>query len=111
DEDAWEYNRRLAKLYEDLGYKCFYSSTLEGEGIEEIKKQLKGKTTLFSGHSGVGKSTLLNTIDPELDLRTGEVSDANSRGTHTTTFAEMFPLDADTYIIDTPGINEFGVNE
>ncbi len=111
DDEAWEYNRRLAKLYEDLGYKCLYSSTWENDGIDEIKKHLKGKKTLFSGHSGVGKSSLLNAIHPDLDLYTGEVSEANEKGTHTTTFAEMFPLDEESYIIDTPGINEFGVNE
>jgi ribosome biogenesis GTPase len=79
--------------------------------MDELKSLLNHKKTLFSGHSGVGKSTLLNKIDPNLDLWTSEISEYSQKGTHTTTFAEMFPLNKDTFIIDTPGINELGVNE
>lgn len=103
--------KAIAQIYESIGYKTLFTSAVTGEGIDELKSLLNHKKTLFSGHSGVGKSTLLNNIDPELDLYTGEISEYSQKGTHTTTFAEMFPLDNDTFIIDTPGINELGVNE
>ncbi|HRT54268.1 MAG TPA: ribosome small subunit-dependent GTPase A, partial [Flavobacteriales bacterium] len=83
------------------------TSALTGTGIEEVKNALAGKVTLVAGHSGVGKSTLINAIAPDLDLPTFEVSEASEKGQHTTTYAEMFELDATTFIIDTPGIKGF----
>ena len=102
---------RLAELkgiYESIGYKCYEISAKEGTHLEIIREALKGKINLLSGHSGVGKSTLINAIQPGLDLKTGEISEAHSQGKHTTTFSEMFELDFEGYIIDTPGIRGFG---
>ena len=102
---------RLEELkftYEKIGYKCFEISAKKGISLDIIKDALKGKINLLSGHSGVGKSTLINAIQPDLDLKTGEISEAHSQGKHTTTFSEMFELDFDGYIIDTPGIRGFG---
>ena len=79
-----------------------------GTGVAEIKKALEGKITLFSGHSGVGKSTLINSILPGIEAKTGEISSYHNKGMHTTTFSEMFPVEGDGYIIDTPGIKGFG---
>jgi ribosome biogenesis GTPase / thiamine phosphate phosphatase len=111
-EEMEAYNQELIQLYQSLGYKCYQTSTTENIGITELREALKGKKAVFSGHSGVGKSSLLNALYPNLDLRTGEISDSSSKGTHTTTFAEMFEVDeSNTYLIDTPGINEFGLNE
>lgn len=104
-------NDRLETLkatYEKIGYKCFEISAKKGISLDIIKDVLKGKINLLSGHSGVGKSTLINAIQPGLDLRTGEISEAHSQGKHTTTFSEMFELDFGGYIIDTPGIRGFG---
>jgi ribosome biogenesis GTPase len=97
------------ELYEKLGVKCLEVSAVNNEGLEQVKSCLKGKKSLLSGHSGVGKSTLLNCIAPNLDLKTSEVSSFAEKGVHTTTFAEMFQLDKDTFIIDTPGIKELGL--
>lgn len=99
----------FAQIYRDLGYKTIYTSNETGEGIEVFKEVLKDNISLLSGHSGVGKSTLINHIDPNLDLRVGEISTAHSTGQHTTTFAEMFALDFGGYIVDTPGIRGFGL--
>jgi ribosome biogenesis GTPase len=99
----------MMKLYEDLGYKCYSVSAKKKINLECLIKDLKGKTTLFSGNSGVGKSTLINAFHPELQLRTGEISEYHKTGKHTTTFAEMVELGNDTFIIDTPGIKGFGV--
>ena len=96
-------------IYEHVGYPCFEVSALDGTNIAQVREQLKDKVTLFSGHSGVGKSSLINTLLPELDLRTHQVSDWSDKGMHTTTFAEMFELPGGGYIIDTPGIRELGV--
>jgi len=96
-------------VYSAIGYKVLKTSATEGQGLEELKDILEGKTTLLSGHSGVGKSTLVNAIEPELDLRTGEVSNSHRKGQHTTTFAEMYPLTIGGDIIDTPGIKGFGM--
>lgn len=106
-----ELGRAIAYIYQTIGYEVIFTSSVTGEGIEILKEWLAGKKTLFAGHSGVGKSTLLNLIDPSLDLKTGEISDYSQKGTHTTTFAEMFEIDKDTFIIDTPGIKELGINE
>lgn len=96
-------------VYASIGYQVLETSATEGTGLEELAELLKGKTTLLSGHSGVGKSTLINAVEPSLDLRTGEVSLSHSKGQHTTTFAEMFELSFGGSIIDTPGIKGFGL--
>ena len=95
--------------YETIGYTVILASVLQGTGIDEIKTLMHQKTTLLSGHSGVGKSTFINAIFPELDLRTQEVSEWSGKGLHTTTFAEMFDLPFGGKIIDTPGIRELGL--
>lgn len=99
----------LKGIYESVGYKVVLVSVLEGTGIGEVKELLHNKTTLLSGHSGVGKSTFINAVFPELDLRTQEVSSWSGKGLHTTTFAEMFDLAGGGQIIDTPGVREFGL--
>nr|WP_067053420.1 ribosome small subunit-dependent GTPase A [Mucilaginibacter sp. L294] len=96
-------------VYENIGYPCYSVSALEGTNIDEVQNLLKDKVTLFSGHSGVGKSSLINRLLPDLDLRTHMVSEWSDKGMHTTTFAEMFELPQGGYIIDTPGIRELGV--
>ncbi len=107
-ENESKYLEGIINLYTHIGYKCFKISALNNHGVDEIKKALEGKITLFSGHSGVGKSTLINAILPEQKLKTGEISAAHNKGMHTTTFSEMFPVDGEGYIIDTPGIKGFG---
>jgi len=99
----------LDEIYTDIGYKCIAISAKKKIGIDEVVELMKGKTTMFSGHSGVGKSTLVNAIEPSLDLKTKEVSKQHKQGMHTTTFAEMFELSFGGFIIDTPGIKGFGV--
>jgi ribosome biogenesis GTPase len=96
-------------IYENIGYSCYSVSALEGTNIDTVQNLLKDKVTLFSGHSGVGKSSLINQLLPDLDLRTNMISDWSDKGMHTTTFAEMFELPQGGYIIDTPGIRELGV--
>ncbi|MDB5112484.1 MAG: ribosome small subunit-dependent GTPase [Mucilaginibacter sp.] len=96
-------------IYENIGYPCYEVSALTGTNINQVQELLKDKVTLFSGHSGVGKSSLINVLLPQLELRTGEVSEWSDKGMHTTTFAEMFELPQGGYIIDTPGIRELGV--
>src|SRR3982751_1670674 len=96
-------------IYENIGYPCYSVSALEGTNIDVVQNLLKDKVTLFSGHSGVGKSSLINALLPDLELRTSEVSEWSDKGTHTTTFAEMFELPQGGFIIDTPGIRELGV--
>jgi ribosome biogenesis GTPase len=97
------------QIYRDIGYTCFETSANTGYHTEELKQLLQGKTTLVSGHSGVGKSSLLNYISPGLNLKTGNISSFSQKGMHTTTFAEMFALEFGGNIIDTPGIKEFGI--
>ena len=109
DESALEYYEELKFDYEQLGYKVLLMSAETEEGMEVLEAELKGKTSLLSGHSGVGKSTILNRLSPEIDQRTSEVSDAVGKGTHTTTFAEMFEIADETFVIDTPGIKELGL--
>ena len=108
DEDELRYLDALINLYTQIGYPCFKVSAKNGNGVEEIKKALESKITLFSGHSGVGKSTLINSILPGIETRTGEISSYHNKGMHTTTFSEMFPVEGNGYIIDTPGIKGFG---
>ena len=98
-----------AAMYGEAGYPVIGCSTVTGEVIEALKQELTGKIALFSGHSGVGKSTLLNAILPELKLRTQDVSGWSGKGMHTTTFAEMFDLPGGGSLIDTPGVREFGL--
>lgn len=107
------YQDMMMKLYDTIGYQCLSISATENIGIDELTTLLQGKITLFSGNSGVGKSTLLNAILPNANLRTSEISDAHNTGMHTTTFSEMLPLLKDTtenngWVIDTPGIKGFG---
>jgi ribosome biogenesis GTPase len=108
DDDVLREQQALVKLYETIGVKCVETSALE-ENQEVLKKILRGKITLIAGHSGVGKSTLLNKISPAINQTTGIVSEFSSKGTHTTTFAEMFRLDENTFVIDTPGVKELGL--
>ncbi len=107
-EEELSYLDALVHLYTHIGYPCLKISALNETGIDEIKQALKGKITLLSGHSGVGKSTLINAILPEQSIKTGEISTAHNTGMHTTTFSEMFPLEEGGYLIDTPGIKGFG---
>jgi ribosome biogenesis GTPase len=96
-------------MYHNVGYQAFAISALEEESIDKVTELIKGKISLFTGHSGVGKSTLINALVPELNLKIGEISGFSNKGKHTTTFAEMHIAGPDTYIIDTPGIKEFGI--
>lgn len=109
DEEELKEVEELVSIYRKIGYTCLLISAINGSGIEEVKDMMQGKTNMFAGNSGVGKSTLINSIDPKLDLRTTETSEAHLQGQHTTTFAEMYDLDFDAQIIDTPGIRGFGM--
>lgn len=108
DANELHYLESLITLYTQIGYPCFKISALTGEGIEVIREELKGRVTLFSGHSGVGKSTLINALVPGLEVKTAKISTYHNKGMHTTTFSEMFPVPGNGYIIDTPGIKGFG---
>ena len=108
-DDEWkDYLDGVVNLYETVGYPCRCISAKTGEGVEELRSELQNKITLLSGNSGVGKSTLINTLFPHLNLRTCEISDAYNTGKHTTTFSEMYETEGDGYVIDTPGIKGFG---
>ena len=109
DDDLADYQQQVSNMYAQIGYPCFTASAATGQGLGQIQALLHDKITLVSGHSGVGKSTLLNALVPHLDLKTAEISDYSDKGKHTTTFAEMFAVKPGTYIIDTPGIKELGV--
>lgn len=109
DEEALQFLEKLRQIYEPLGYPCHIVSAQQEEGIGQFRELLKGKLSLLSGHSGVGKSTLLNAVAPHASQKTSEVSTFASKGTHTTTFAEMFAVDKDSWVIDTPGIKELGL--
>jgi ribosome biogenesis GTPase / thiamine phosphate phosphatase len=99
----------MQHVYQEIGYRCLRVSAKEKTGIDKLKEIMTGKVSMFSGHSGVGKSTLVNALEPSLDLRTKSISEASKQGQHTTTFAEMFDLSFNAKIIDTPGIKGFGV--
>ena len=113
DADELRYQQLMIQLYESIGYQCFAISAETGEGVEKLRPLLEDKITVLSGNSGVGKSTLINRLVPEANLRTADISDAHQTGMHTTTFSEMIPLTSHhlpltSYIIDTPGIKGFG---
>ena len=108
DDDLRRYQEALVHLYHTIGYTCLQISATTGSGIDDIRSLLEGKITLLSGNSGVGKSTLINRLVPDANLRTGEISDAHNTGQHTTTFSEMIPLESNGWVIDTPGIKGFG---
>jgi ribosome biogenesis GTPase len=112
--DSYELEERaeilyLKDIYEAIGYRCVEVSATENKNIDTVKELMLGKTSMFVGHSGVGKTTLVNTIEPTLNLKTKQISAQHKQGQHTTTFAEMFDLSFDARIIDTPGIKGFGV--
>ncbi|MBG6236522.1 ribosome biogenesis GTPase [Pedobacter sp. CAN_A7] len=108
-EEGLEILAAYKSIYEQLGYPCYEVSALEGTNIPQIEALLKDKTTLFSGHSGVGKSSLINVLLPGRDIKTGIISESSDKGQHTTTFAEMHTLPFGGYLIDTPGIRELGI--
>ncbi|WP_310555944.1 ribosome small subunit-dependent GTPase A [Flavobacterium sp.] len=109
DEAMLDEQLFMQYIYQTIGYKCLRVSSTEGKGIEELKDIMKDKVTMFSGHSGVGKSTLVNAMEPSLHLKTKTISEQSKQGQHTTTFAEMYDLSFGAQIIDTPGIKGFGI--
>jgi ribosome biogenesis GTPase len=108
-DDATAEKEYLQEVYTQIGYQCIDISATKGTNIDKVIALMRDKTSLFSGHSGVGKSTLINAIEPALNLKTKPVSEIHNQGLHTTTFAEMYPLHFGGFIIDTPGIKGFGV--
>lgn len=109
DKETLDEVRFLAHTYRKIGYECIGISATTGKNIDKVKSLMHDKVSMFAGHSGVGKSTLVNAIEPGLELKTKEISSQHSQGQHTTTFAEMFDLSFEAKIIDTPGIKGFGV--
>ena len=107
DQEMLHYQQLMVRLYESIGYTCRQIAASKGEGVDALRPLLEGKITLLSGNSGVGKSTLINQLVPDANLRTAEISDAHNLGQHTTTFSEMIPMGGG-WIIDTPGIKGFG---
>lgn len=100
---------KLIQMYQKIGYFCHQTSAIDFTGIKLLKERLKGNISLFAGHSGAGKSALLNAINPSFNIRVGEISDYHNKGKHTTTFAQMHPFGDDTFLVDSPGIKEFGL--
>jgi len=111
DDEMLALQQEMMDLYTNIGYPCYAVSAFNSKDIDFLKTLLKDKITLISGHSGVGKSTLVNAIEAHLDLKTGDISSAHLKGMHTTTFAELFPLSFGGDIIDSPGIKELGLVE
>jgi ribosome biogenesis GTPase len=111
DEDDLEYLDGLVHLYGTIGYPCLKMCAVTGAGVDELRQALSGKITLLSGHSGVGKTTIVNRLLPDANLRTAGISEYHRKGVHTTTFSEMIPLPGGGYLIDTPGIKGFGTIE
>lgn len=111
NEEELDYVQELSQAYQKVGYPSLHISVNDGFGLEIIREMLTDKITLFSGHSGVGKSSLLNAMNATIDTRVSTVSDSNEKGKHTTTFAEMFETAPNTYVIDTPGIKNFGLTD
>lgn len=109
DETALEIYHELSELYVNIGYPTYLISATKNQGLNEIKELMQDKLTLLAGHSGVGKSTLINALIPDVEQKVAPISDFAQKGTHTTTFAEMFPLNTNSAIIDTPGIKEWGL--
>lgn len=108
-EDEKKVIQKIEDIYRSIGYETIRCSTVTGDGIARIKMMMQDKVSLFSGHSGVGKSAIINSIYPHLNLKIGEISNYHHKGKHTTTFAQMFPTGEEGFIIDTPGIKEFGL--
>jgi ribosome biogenesis GTPase len=100
-----------AALYQELGYGILFTSIPRSQGVDEFKAMFAGKVSLLAGHSGVGKSSLLNLVSPHLNIKVKEISDFAQKGVHTTTYSTMWELGPETYLIDSPGINELGVME
>ena len=109
DEEQLAYAKELIATFENIGYHAFMVSAKTGFQCGELKEIMKDKVNLFSGHSGVGKSALINRLDSNLNVRVGDISEVHEKGKHTTTFSQMFPLSFGGYIIDSPGIKEFGL--
>lgn len=110
EEEDLELCEQVRALYQHIGYESILTSATDKRGLDQLQSFLKGKVSLISGQSGVGKSTLINSVQPQLELRTGDISDYSGKGQHTTTFAEMHPLDFGGSIIDTPGIKTLAFN-
>lgn len=109
DDESWETHNQIKDIYEKVGYPCTEISVKESINIDQVENLLKDKVSLFAGHSGVGKSALINKIESRLDIKTGSISDYHLKGKHTTTYAEMHELSTGGFIVDTPGIKEFGL--
>lgn len=109
DDEQNAMAEKLMKVYNAIGYESFVISAKTGQNCDRLKAIMKGKMSMFSGHSGVGKSALVNRLDPNLNIRVGEISEVHEKGKHTTTFAQMYELGFGGYIIDTPGIKEFAL--
>ena len=107
--EAWEFTNYLQKIYSAVNVDFMSMSAKDGNNVELFKDKIRGKTSLMAGHSGVGKSTILNLLSPDINQKTDEVSTFANKGIHTTTFAEMFETEKGTFIIDTPGIKELGL--
>lgn len=111
NDELKDWLEETERIYINAGYPCLRTSCRSGEGLERLKEVLKDKTSLLSGHSGVGKSSLVNALEPSMNLKIKEISSYHLKGQHATTFAEMFPLSFGGFVIDTPGIKEFGLTD